>query len=426
MKNANLYGFSTENDGLTNAKILQELVNGGGEIAVETEGIYDISETVEIGDNTTLRFAKGVQIRRQPSSSDRNGMLLINKGIATHTYNENIKIIGLHIDCNNVESDDWGADSLHVGLRAHVGMIYIKNLTVEDFECIGVQKCDYGIQISAFENIHLENLYITGDKDGIHLGWGKGFTIRNGKFCTFDDPIALNAFDYATSNTHVGWIEDGIVEDCYDLNAEETTGFFCRLLGGAWCDWFEGMKVQHSDTVCSCGRVYRVIARPDGEVYTSSTPPSHEFGVKTYNGIVWACVRDEGIYDCGCRNIVLRNIHLQKKRHSAIGLSLNYDVYARSYYPGCKLVAQENISFENIFIENEVKYLIESNHPTKDIRIKNTDMKNSAVYFMTTKIDGMSYPEADITLENVVTKPDSIIGDEGHPYHITVINEKGE
>lgn len=425
MKNANLYGFSTGNDGLTNAKILQELIDGGGEIIVETEGIYDISKTIEIGDNTTLRFAKGVQIRRQPNPTQRNGMLLINKGITTHTYNENIKIIGLHIDCNNVESGDWGVDSFYVGLRAHVGMIYIKNLYVEDFECIGVQKCDYAIQVSAFENIHLEKLYITGDKDGVHLGWGKGFVIRNGRFCTFDDPIALNAFDYATSNTHVGWIEDGIIEDCYDLDAEETTGYFCRILGGAWTDWFEGMQVQHSDTVCSAGRVYRVIARPDGETYTSYTPPSHEFGTETYDGINWACVRDEAVYDCGCRNIVLRDIHLQKKRYSAIGLALNYDVYARSFYQGCTILPHENIEFDNIFLENKAKYFIESNHPTKNIRIKNTDLKDSAVYYMTTKVDGLIYPEADITLENVIRNENSIIGDEGHPFKI-IESIKGE
>ena len=103
-------------------------------------------------------------------------------------------------------------------------MISVTNLVVEDFECSGVLKKDDGIQVSAFENIRLEHLYIEGDKDGVHLGWGKGFAIRHGRFRTFDDPIALNAFDYVTSNTHVGWIEDGIVEDCYDLDAEDTTG----------------------------------------------------------------------------------------------------------------------------------------------------------------------------------------------------------
>ena len=41
----------------------------GGEIAVEGKGMYDLSETIEIGDDTTLIFAKGVQIRRQTSGN---------------------------------------------------------------------------------------------------------------------------------------------------------------------------------------------------------------------------------------------------------------------------------------------------------------------------------------------------------------------
>ena len=419
MRNANLYGFLPQNDAYTNSKVLQELVDLGGDIVVEKPGVYDLSETITIGDNTTLKFAKGVQIRRQPSKTGRNGIAFINKGALTHTYNRNITIVGLHLDCNGVESKDWATDGIMVGLRAQIGMIYINDLVIEYFECIGGMKKDYGIQISAFENIKLENLYIEGDRDGVHLGWGRNFVIRHGRFCTFDDPIALNAYDYVTSNTHVGWIENGIVEDCYDFDADSTTGFFCRFLGGAWCDWYEGIKVQHSDTVVSAGRVYRVLAKPDGNVYTSMTPPTHKSGTEDYNGIKWVCVRDEAIYDCGCRNVLLRDIHLRKKRDSALGISLNQDVYANSYYPGCKTIPQENITLERIYVENTVKNLLYSNYPANNIKIKNTDMKESRVYFRFTKIDGFVYPVSDLVLENVQRAEGSIMADEGHPYRVT-------
>lgn len=421
MRNANLYGFLPQNDAYTNSKVLQELVDLGGDIVVEKPGVYDLSETITIGDGTSLKFEKDVRIRRQPSKSGRNGIAFVNKGAITHTYNTNIKITGLRIDCNGVESADWASNGIMVGLRAQVGLIYVKNLVIEDFECVGGMKKDYGIQISAFENIRLEHLYIEGDRDGVHLGWGKNFIIKHGKFCTFDDPIALNAYDYVTSNTHVGWIEDGVIEDCYDFDADSTTGFFCRFLGGAWCDWYTGMKVQHSDTVCHKGRVYRVLARPTGEIYTSLTPPTHERGVSTYDGIQWVCVRDEAVYDCGCRNIVLRDIHLRKKRNSALGISLNQDVYANSYYPGCKTVAQKDITFERIYIENKVDNLLYSNHPAENIKIKDTDMQNSRVYFRCTKIDGFTYSESDIVLDNVIRKENSIIADDGHPLIVTEI-----
>ena len=419
MKNANLYGFLPDHDAEQNAKILQSVVDLGGEIIVAQAGVYDLSETIEIGDDTTLIFAKGVQIRRQTSGTGRNGIAFVNKGAASHTYNQNIKLIGLHLDCNGVESHDWGADSRHVGLRAQVGMIYIKNLVVEDYECIGLLKKDYGIQVSAFEHIRLENLYITGEKDGVHLGWGRDFVIRHGKFCTYDDPIALNAFDYSPSNTHVGWIEDGVIEDCYDLDADTTTGHFCRILGGAWCDWYEGMLVQHSHTVCSNGRVYRVVMRPNGEVYQSLTAPSHTFGTAVYDGIVWVCVRDEAVYNCGCRNIVLRDIHLQKKRpHRAIGISLNNDVYARSYVVGCNPVPQGNIALERIFIENEVPKLLGSNYPAEHLTIKDTDMKDSKLYFLAEDMEGLVYPTVELTLENVIRTEDAIVADGGHPVRV--------
>lgn len=72
--------------------------------------------------------------------------------------------------------------------------------------------------------------------------------------------------------------------------------------------------------------------QPNGEIYTSCTQPTHTFCVEEYDGIQWVCVRNKPVYDCGCRNIVLRDIHLQKKCKCAIGISLNYDNYARSYY----------------------------------------------------------------------------------------------
>ena len=421
---ANRFGFLPGNDAFGNSQALQRAVDCGGRIIIEIPGIYDLSETVEIGSNTELCFADGVRIRRQQSQTGRNGNLFLNKGALSHTYDSNISLIGLHIDCNGIESADLDTDSRYVGLRAQVGMIYVKDLTVKDFECVGLLSKDYALQISAFERILLENLYISGDKDGVHLGWGKDFVIRHGKFRTFDDPIALNAFDYARSNTHVGWIENGLIEDCWDLAAESTTGHFCRILGGAWCDWFEGMQVQNSDTVCFGGRVYRAVLRPDGVLYTSTTPPSHSFGLAVYDGIPWVCVRDEEVYDCGCRNIILRDIKLQKKRsHRAISVALNMDAYARSYVKNCTPVPMENIVMENIAIEAEIPELFGANYPVASVRLSDTDLKDSKIRFEALDLDGLTYPTAELTLRNVTQKADTILSDVQHPVHVTTVQK---
>lgn len=423
MKKANKYGFLPGNDGESNARALQSALIGGGEVIVEEQGIYDISETILVDDDTTLIFAKGTQVRRQSSKKGISTPLLLNRGYITETYNKNITVIGLHIDCNGVENEEYGFDASCIGLRAHVGMIFIKNLIVKDYECIGLLKEDYGIQISAFENVLIEDIYCEGDKDGVHFGWGKGFVVRRGKFRTFDDPIALNAFDYSTSNTHVGWIEDDLIENCYDLDDRSTTGYFCRILGGAWCDWKKGMEVQHSDTVCHNGRVYRAVLRPDGNFRISDIPPTHTepWVAKEYGGIKWVRVRDEAVYDCGCRNIVLRNIHLQKKRDVAVAISRNNDVWARSYMTGCTPIPQENITLENIYIENEVKTLLYSNHPCDNITVADTNMKGSNIVLSAEPLEALTYPTVNLTLKNVASTEDSVITDGDHTVNLMKI-----
>ena len=402
MTNANHFGFMPGNDAEQNALALQKAVDMGGEIHVCQTGIYDISEPIEIGDDTTLIFEDGVTIRRQESRTGKNGNAFINKGAFSHTRNYNIKLIGLKLICNDVESEGFGITSRYVGLRAQVAFIYITNLEVRNYECTGLLAKDMGIQLGAFENVLLEDLYITGNKDGIHLGWGKNFVIRRARLCTYDDPIALNAYDYSVSNTHVGWIENGLIEDCYDLNAESTTGYFCRLLGGAWGNWYEGMMVHHSDTVVHNGRIYRVVMNPtDSKLYPSFTPPTHEMGVQVYDGINWVCTQEATFCDTGCRNITFRNIHLQKKRGTAFGIDLDMGSYVRSYYPGSHPIPQENLTFENIFVENELIHLIYANYPVQNISLRNVHLGNSDIHFTSYPAEAIEYPEIRVQVANV-------------------------
>lgn len=423
MINANKYGFLPANNPFDNAEAFQKAVDAGGTVLVTVPGIYRISEQIEIGDNTKLVFGEGVVLQRETSVTGVNGNTFINKGALKGGYNRNIEIIGLHLECNGIESNDFGVNSRVAGLRAQVAMIYVENLKIDGFECHGLLEKDYAVQVSAFKNIILNNLYITGNKDGVHLGWGDGFVISNGRFRTFDDPIALNAFDYATSNTHIGWIENGIIENCVDLDDNTTTGFFCRILGGAWCKWQKGMQVQHSDTVAVNGRTYRVLMNPkDGRLYTSYTPPCHEKGIAEYDGINWAAVRNTEEFDCGCRNIVIRNCSLQKKRSIGIAISLNYDTYARSCYPGCICVPQSGITLENIVLENDIDILLHSTYPTENVTLKNIDFKNSKLCFETVKnADKIIYPEVEITAENVTLYSSTVQTDPKHPIKICFV-----
>lgn len=425
MINANEYGFLPSNNAYENALALQTAVDRADLVQVILPGVYKISEQIEIGDNKKLVFADGVVLQREAGRNGCNGNAFINKGALHGEYNRNIEIVGLHLDCNGVESDDFGVNSRIAGLRAQVAMIYVENLKIESFTCHGLLGKDYAIQISAFKNIELNDLYITGNKDGVHLGWGSGFVIRNGRFCTYDDPIALNAFDYATSNTHVGWIENGLIENCVDLDDNTTTGFFCRILGGAWCNWHKGMQVQHSDTVAVSGKTYRVLMNPkDGKLYTSLTPPCHEKGIAQYDGINWVCVRDTQELACGCRNITIRNCALQKKRSIAVAISMNYDTYARSAYPGCICVPQGDITLDDIRLENEVDILLHSNYPTENISLKNIDFKNAKLCFdVVAQAADVVYPTVEICAEHVLLNESTLQATPKHPVDLRVIND---
>ena len=70
---ASAYGFSPDASGVENTKALQKAVEQGGTIQVNQPGIYKVSGTVYIGDNTSLVFGNGVYIEK----SAENGACIL-------------------------------------------------------------------------------------------------------------------------------------------------------------------------------------------------------------------------------------------------------------------------------------------------------------------------------------------------------------
>ncbi len=212
--NAADFGFSPDASGVENVKALQKATDQAGTIIVSIPGTYKIAGTVYIGDNTSLVFGNNVFLKKV----DEKGVfdyVFLNKGALTKTYNEHITIDGLSIIVNEIEQRYTEI----YGLRGQLSFFYIKDLRIERFRCYDLTPRQFCIHVCTFEDIIIDDVIIKGKKDGIHLGPGNRFTIRDCVFQTFDDAIALNAHDYATSNPELGWIENGVVENCYDLNA---------------------------------------------------------------------------------------------------------------------------------------------------------------------------------------------------------------
>ncbi len=393
-------GFLPENGGDENRAALQKMLDAGGHVVVDAKGEYKLRGTVIIGSDTELEFEKGTSLVRVPSEEGDDAVIL-NRGAFTRVYDENITIKGLRLVCNGVDITRREI----VGMNAQIGLFYTKHTVVEDFVCFDLPARGFCIQVCTFEDSRIENVHIEGMKDAVHYGPGRRFILRNGVFRTFDDPIALNANDYAVANPQMGWIEDGLIEFCFDLDQPDTTGFFCRLLAGSWGDWKKGMTVRNSDTVVSDGRLYRVKMPPDGREYVSVTQPTHGSGSETLDGITWVMTQDDNVvYDCGCRNIRFKDIFLQKHRKTAFCFHFDEDVYSHSYYPYTKAPVQDNITFENVTVGSEVPFFIRATTPVGTVRLINCTLENSDIRLAHRGVPGIEYPEADLLISGCTVR----------------------
>lgn len=378
---ANLLGLSPENSPAENVKILQSALDKGGTVIISQPGIYDIDKTLLIGPDTTFEFSNGAALRKTGSFT----YAILNKGAISRTFDQHIIVRGAKILVNNVTGE-----TEIPGLRGQLAFFYVRDLLLDDIRIPDLEPANFGIHVCTFEDITITNCYIEGKKDGIHLGRGKRFLISNCKFRTFDDAIALNGHDYDSSNPQLGFIEDGVIEKCYDLNAENTTGFFCRILAGAWIDWFEGMEVQKSDTVVSDGKLYRVFANADGATFISKTRPTHSEGHKIIDDIDWCVVQDDSTYDAGVRNVTFRDIFLYKPR-TAFSVHFDHDKWSRSFYPGAKNPLQEQISFENVRILHDGgNAFLSVVTPIDSMTMMNCSLRNNPICFYNpAKLEGI-------------------------------------
>ena len=377
------FGFSPNATGVENVKALQKAVNQTGTIIVSQPGVYKVAGTTFIGSNTTLDFGKGVILQKV----DEVGLfthVLLNKGALTRTWDEHITVKGLQISVNNVVK----RYNEVFGLRGQLAFFYVKDIRIEGFRCYDIKGVQFSIHVCTFEDLVIEDTILEGEKDGIHLGRGNRFRISNATFKTLDDALALNAHDYANSNPEVGWIENGVIENCHDLNLEnqKIIGFFCRILAGGWKDWEKGMKLQNADAVVSNGRIYRVDAlgddgNPIKGSWITRTKPTHEEGTVVLDGIKWVMMQNDVQYTAGVRNVVFRNIFLEKPR-SSFSIHFDNSSWSRSYYPGADIPQQEKLLFDNVRVMHDGELpFVNVTTPVDVFTITNCSLRNSGILF---------------------------------------------
>lgn len=383
------YGFSVKNTGLENTDALSRAVADSENIIVTEQGIYDMAGTVRLPSNTNLKFCEGVILRRVPlENKNLEGNLFINEGAFDGRYNENISISGAHISVNGVESAGASPESVNViaGLRGHIAFLYIKNVLVEDVIMTDLMEKDYAIQISDFENAEVRRVHIEGLKDGVHFGPGKGFAVRDSRFRTYDDAIALNCADYSVSNPNFGSISDGIIENCIELPGYKTEAFFIRILVGTARKWEKGMTVYHSDAILTEKGMYRVVMHPDNTPYVSLTQPDFDDGYREHDGIMWVKTHkgysaDKISLTAGCKNIVCRNLTFEQERRRAVYIYTSFDEYLRSYYRRSEIPEVSDITFDNIKILKPIEAFLAANINVSNLHITNSNTAESDILF---------------------------------------------
>ncbi len=328
---ANALGFSPMATAAANVAALQRAVDGGSKlVTVTTPGFYDLDATVWLDSHTRLECSPGVIFRK----TSKYSFVLANRGIQTREWNEGIAIDGLEIACNGQVALPPPADPAF-GLRGLVALFRVKDAAITSFRCRDLETPQFALHICTFENLLVDGFEIRGNKDGVHLGPGKGFTIRNGVCQTADDALALNAQDYPSANPAQGDISDGVIENIIDEPREPGVphpGSVSRLLTGAWVDWHPGIRLQNGDTVRHGEHVYRVLATFDTTQHESNAMPTHMAGAwKSPEGLTFVHNTADGVTQASIRNVVFRGI--QSRARNGFWAAWEDHKYHRAVHP---------------------------------------------------------------------------------------------
>jgi hypothetical protein len=382
---ASNYGVLPSASASTNKTNLQALLDDGGTVVIDVPGIYEFSECLMIGSNTSLICYNGVYFKQ-----DNTGGMILNKGALTKEFDTNIVIDGL----NFIDGGHTGHSATYVpGLRGKIAFYYAKNVVLRNIVCTDLDANIFFIHLAKFENVLIENCIIKGQKDGIHVSCGDGLTIRGCILGTHDDEIALNAHDYLESCPELGWIRNVLIENCRNEAGDGVTPGSRGLLflGGAWLDWSPNQYQRGDAVVGQNGYVYRLVAEAsvDGNgnpvLYASTDEPTHSSGDYTYpDGITWRCIQHNTMYNCGLENVTIRNYRFEVDHNVLFLLNADGSRYSRGVYPNAVAVPFKNLTFENVSV-NKAAYtgyeaFLNLCYPCEFLRINNCDFVGYAVF----------------------------------------------
>jgi len=396
------FGFSPSAAPGKNVAALQKALDGGRKtVAVTQPGVYDLDATLWLDSDTRLQCSPGVVFRK----ASRYSFVLANRGIRTREWNERVVIDGLEIACNGNVNLPPPADPAF-GMRGLVSLFRVKGATVTNFRCGDLETPQFCLHVCTFENLLIDGFEIRGNKDGVHLGPGKGFVIRNGVCQTGDDALALNAQDYPGANPAQGDIIDGLVENITDepwKPGVRHPGSVSRLLTGGWIDWHPGIRLQNGDTVRRGVHVYRVLATFDTTQHESNTPPEHTDGAwKSPEGLTFVHNTSDGVLQANIRNVTFRGIRSLSR--NGFNASWEDHKYHRAVHPEVKPAGLPvcEVTFENCTSESPARPLFIGYNSNLKATLRNVTASGSLV-----RLASAVHPiQVELTLDHCRFEPD--------------------
>lgn len=80
----------------------------------------------------------------------------------------------------------------------------------------------------------------------------------------------------------------------------------------------------------------------------------------------------------------------------AFSIHFDKDEWSKSYYPNAEASLQENITFENIYCQNDIPILLYSRTPMNNIRFVNCHLNGNTVKIENIDTDGIEYKTTNI------------------------------
>ncbi len=390
VRDASVYGFSTSATAAVNVAAVQAAFDVGGTITIITPGEYELDDTLKIGSNTKLICCPGVIFKKTGDYSN----VLINKGAETRTYNENIHIQGLTISVNGVDNL---TDLDVLGLRAQVGLFYVKNLNIYDFRCEDLESLQFCFQINRWENLHFKNIVIEGDKDGLDIGVGNNGLFENVDWTTHDDAIALYTSGYPSVALEIGDVYNVTFRNCNDY-VKDGVGFTCRMMIASWDDWTNGNTYKNGDICVNAGNAYTSNTGV-GSSETGTVAPVHSSGeVLGADNIRWRYLNACDFYFTEIYDIVFDNCTYYDVR-TPIDVRFIDDANMRSVYPGTETLSSiYNVKLINSTITGPDKVIGQSGN-LKDIVINNCEIDGARWCIFCEDKDADSNPQVKVIMQ---------------------------